>query len=288
MKLNTEAFPYPVLSPYNFENNDYVKTTFECEINTSIHSENKQNYIKFEHNISISNKEINVLINNNKAKCMLLIICKSTGFRHMYTLNNLNSVLCIPISKFYERVEVFPLIVTVSDVESYTSEDLNREFLIINNEGKEEFRKFKLKAGDLIAFDNPIRKYIDFKPLGLRSLLKVVLAEEIDPHTYSINPNENDALEIRMGSEFHSLWNKENIKEYLFMAVIKDCILVALDEYRVNKDITQERRWAKLFIDEIDIEHELNEETSVDDLNLLAQKMSKKFTLNKIKKKDIE
>ena len=31
---------------------------------------------------------------------MLLITCKSTGFRHMYTLDNLKGVLSIPISKF--------------------------------------------------------------------------------------------------------------------------------------------------------------------------------------------
>ncbi len=288
MKLNTEAFPYPVLSPYNFVNNDYVDTTFECEINIIKHTENKKDFIKFEYNILISNKEINILINNKKANCMLLITCKSTGFRHMYTLDNLKGVLSIPISKFYERVEVYPLIVSVSEVDDYTSEDLNPEFLITNKEGKEEYRKFKLKAGDLIAFDNPIRKYIDFKPLGLKSLLKVKLAEDIDPNTYSINPNNDDALEILMGSEFHALWYKENIQEYLHMAVIKDCILVALDEYRKNKDTIEERRWAKLFIDEIDIEQELNEETTVDDLNFLAQKMSMRFTLNKIKKKDKE
>ena len=50
---------------------------------------------------------------------------------------------------------------------------------------------------------------------------------------------------------------------------------------RKNKDTIEERRWAKLFIDEIDIEQELNEETTVDDLNFLAQKMSMRFTLNK-------
>ena len=66
MKLNTEAFPYPVLSPYNFENNDYVKTTFECEINTSIHTENKQNYIKSLYYFLIPvNNEIKNWINTN-------------------------------------------------------------------------------------------------------------------------------------------------------------------------------------------------------------------------------
>ena len=68
---------------------------------------------------------------------MLLITCKSTGFRHMYTLDNLKGVLSISISKFYERVEVYPLIVSVSEVDDYTSEDLNPEFLITNKEEKE-------------------------------------------------------------------------------------------------------------------------------------------------------
>ena len=178
--------------------------------------------------------------------------------------------------------------VIVSKVDGYTSDDLNNEFLLKNNKGELEFRKFNLKVGDMIAFDDPIIKYIDFKPIGIRSLLKVETDETLSPNLYKIDPSDNEMLTIRMGSEIRSLWNKEHIKEYLQMPVIKDCILIALDEYRIDKDGIKEKKWAKLFIDQIDNEQGLGLNTSIDELNLIAQEVSMKFTLNKIKKKDVE
>ena len=91
-----------------------------------------------------------------------------------------------------------------------------------------------------------------------------------------------------MGSEIKKLWDNTQIREYLFMPVIKDCILVAIDEFRRDKESVQEKRWAKLFLEVIDFEHGIDSDASVDELNLLAQKVSKKFGLSKIKNKVTE
>ena len=290
MKLKTEAFPYPVLSPKTFTDkdnkNDYLESFFKCDININKTKDGK--YIKFEYDIQITNKEIKALVSNKKAKCVLQVISGHTGFRQAYTLDNLNGNFSTLISELYDRVEINPYVVIVSKVDSYTSDDLNDEFLLKNNKGELEFRKFNLKVGDMIAFDDPIIKYIDFKPIGIRSLLKVETDETLSPNLYKIDPSDNEMLTIRMGSEIRSLWNKKHIKEYLQMPVIKDCILIALDEYRMDKDGIKEKKWAKLFIDQIDNEQGLGLNTSIDELNLIAQEVSMKFTLNKIKKKDVE
>ena len=189
------------------------------------------------------------------------------------------------LQNLYQRVEVSPYVVTISEVKDYFSEDLNPEYLVDDEHGGQEFRKFKLSPGDMIAFDNPTVKYFGYEPLGIRSLLRVVLDEEQDQDCYSIDPNQDDELTVRMGSELKALWDNPQTKEYLFMPVIKDCILVALDEYRVNKEVIQEKKWANLFLEIIDSQHGLDQEASVDELNLLAQKVSKKFGLTKIKRK---
>ena len=64
--------------------------------------------------------------------------------------------------------------------------------------------------------------------------------------------------------------------------------MIAIDEYRRDKESVQERKWAKLFLEVIDYEQGIDVDTTIDDLNMIAQKVSKKFGLAKIKSKVIE
>ena len=286
MKLKTEAFPYPVLSPDTSLDSDYLETAFQCTIETKKDKDIEGNIcVNFEYSFILSNEEILTLIEEKKASFMLEVTCSATGFKQMYSLENSTGSLLIPIEKLYNRVVVYPLVVATSVVNNYSSEDLNLEYLVDNDTGGQDFRKFKLNPGDMIAFDEPMVKYFDYEPLGIRSLLRVVLDEEQNQDCYSVDPNQDDELIVRMGTDIKALWDNPQTKEYLFMPVIKDCILVALDEYRVNKEAIQEKKWAKLFLETIDAQHGIDEDTSVDDINLLAQKVSKKFGLMKIKRK---
>ena len=118
--------------------------------------------------------------------------------------------------------------------------------------------------------------------------MKVVLDEELDTDSYSIDTNDDNELIIRMGEDLRKLWGNNDTKELLYMPVIKDCILVALDEYKKDKEGIIEKKWANLFLEIIDRNERLDEDISVNDLNLIAQKISKKFGLLKIKQKVYE
>jgi hypothetical protein len=289
MKLRTEAFPYPVLSPDTHENNDYIDTAFQCSIDTTqVTDENGTQFIKLEYEILLSNDEIINLIENKTASYMLDITCPATGFKNIYSLASNSGSVSIEIGNLYQRVEIYPLIVVTSKVDDFTSEDLNLEYVYSNETGKDVFRKFQLNPGDMIAFDEPTIKYLDYEPLGLKSLLKVVLDNELDEDSYSIDPNHDNELVVRMGAQIKTLWDNTQTREYLFMPVIKDCILIAIDEYRRDKESVQERKWAKLFLEVIDYEQGIDVDTTIDDLNMIAQKVSKKFGLAKIKSKVIE
>lgn len=286
MKLRTEAFPYPVLSPETNEDNDYIDTAFQCNINTSVDkSEDGTQYIKLDYSFLLSNDEIRDLIEKKQASYMLDISCTSTGFKKIHSISSDNGHFSIDIHDLYQRVVIYPLVVITSKVSDFTSKELNPEYILSNKNGKNVYRTFNLNPGDMIAFDEPTIKYLDYEPLGLKSLLKVVLDEELDEDNYSVDPNHDNELIVRMGSEIKKLWDNTQIREYLFMPVIKDCILVAIDEFRRDKESVQEKRWAKLFLEVIDFEHGIDSDASVDELNLLAQKVSKKFGLSKIKNK---
>ena len=63
MKLKTEAFPYPVLSPYSSSDNDYIDSAFQCTINaTKSKDQDGNEFIKIEFDIMLSNDEIKSLI----------------------------------------------------------------------------------------------------------------------------------------------------------------------------------------------------------------------------------
>lgn len=289
MKLKTEAFPYPVLSPYSSSDNDYIDSAFQCTIITSkIKDQSDNEFIKVGYDIILSNNEIKSLIKSKKASYSLEVTCSSTGYKNIFNLETENGFVNIPIVDLYQRVVIYPLIVVLIDIDDYSSEDLNSEYLIANANGSKSFRKFKLKQGDMIAFDEPTVKYLDYEPLGIKSLLKVVLDEELDTDSYSIDTNDDNELIIRMGEDLRKLWGNNDTKELLYMPVIKDCILVALDEYKKDKEGIIEKKWANLFLEIIDRNERLDEDISVNDLNLIAQKISKKFGLLKIKQKVYE
>ena len=51
MKLRTEAFPYPVLSPETTGDNDYIDSAFQCSIETSkSNRDEKEQKIIFSYN----------------------------------------------------------------------------------------------------------------------------------------------------------------------------------------------------------------------------------------------
>lgn len=289
MKLKTEAFPYPVLSPYSSSDNDYIDSAFQCTINaTKSKDQDGNEFIKIEFDIMLSNDEIKSLIKNKKASYSLEVTCSSTGYKKIFNLENENGFVNIPIDDLYQRVVIYPLIIIKTDVVDYSSRDLNPEYIISSTKESKNYRKFKLKQGDMIAFDEPTVKYLDYEPLGIKSLLKVVLDEELDPDSYSIDTNDDNELIIRMGQDLRKMWGEHETKELLYMPVIKDCILIALDEYRKDKEAIIEKKWANLFLEIIDRNERIDEDISVNDLNLIAQEISKKFGLLKIKQKVVE
>ena len=285
MKLQTEAFPFPVLSPDIAEANDYQKTEFHCTIEAEkATGPQGENMVNFKCSFVLSNSEITDLIKRKEACYMLEVTCRETGFKQIYSSNDKELVIPIPIGSLYDRVELYPLIVVTSPIQNYTSRDLHEEYWLDPDDPEKGFQTFELNPGDMIAFDEPTIKYFSFESLGIRSLLKVVLDEEQDEDCYEIDPSGDDELKVRMGKEIKSLWDNPETKDYLFMPVIKDAILVALDEYRADKESIQEKKWAKLFIDTIGAQRIIGNE-SVNELNLKAQEVSRNFCLMKIKNK---
>ena len=284
VKLKTEAYPYPVLSPASRDNNDYEESAFQCLVNDSIDGDNlDEQKIIFSYDFLLSNEELYELIEEKKASFALSITCKATGFKEIFTFENKKGTFSLPIQDFYDAIEVYPIIIAVTEIDDFTSQDLHSEYLISNEDEEDVFRTFKIKSGDLLAFDDPTTTWVGFEKQRIQSLLRVVLDETQEPYTYSIDTDYADVLKVKMSKEIKEMWGNSSQKEYLFMPVIKDCVLAALDAFRTD-EITREKKWAQLFLEAAQKE-DIDEETTVDELNVIAQKVSKKISLNYIRSK---
>ena len=70
MKLNTQAFPYPVLTNEDGPGADYNDSAFQCSL-TFASSVNDDNSIKIEYYFMLSNDAIEALLNNESARLSL-------------------------------------------------------------------------------------------------------------------------------------------------------------------------------------------------------------------------
>ena len=281
-KLNSEAFPYPVLTDQE-NNDDYYNSFFEGEISVELKENEASNVndLKINYQFLLENKEINQLIERGNADFAILIISKSTFYREIfYTNKKAEGSFTVDLNNLYGNVEFQPQIVIIKDNVKFTSDDLNNEFSLEDN----KFPNFNLSTGDTIAFAQSIYKNISFEPLTLESLIRCSEDISLDENIYSIDPSDNQYLTINMGKNFHEKWSNPDKRPYLISSVIKDAILFSLKEYLDNKEDVEQKKWASLILDKFkDIEEDKSDlKNDLDKLNRIALQIGAKYTLNSI------
>jgi len=281
-KLNSEAFPYPVLTDQE-NNDDYYNSFFESEISVELkeNEASNANDLKINYQFLLENKEINQLIEKGNADFAILIISKSTFYREIfYTNKKVEGSFTIGLNNLYGNVEFQPQIVIIKDNVKFTSDDLNNEFSLEDN----KFPNFNLSSGDTIAFAQSIYKNISFEPLTLESLIRWNKDISLDENIYSIDPSDNQYLTINMGENFHEKWSNPDKRPYLISSVIKDAILFSLKEYLDNKEDVEQKKWASLILEKFkEIEEDKSDlKNDLDKLNRIALQIAAKYTLSSL------
>lgn len=279
MKLNTHAFPYPVLTNENGHGADYKDSAFQCILTFS--SEIGDNSrLDIDYVFSLSNDEINHLIDKGDAGFALEIRCTDTLKRELQFLNR-EGVLEVDASELYGKVEFTPMIVMRRSNIEFSSLDLNDEF---------DSASFTLDIGDVIAIDDTWAKYIEFNSLSFDSLVKAVKGEELDPFSYRIEPSPS-LIYIRMGVKMYDLWSEMrqsgDQKPALMMSIYKDVVSLAIEDLIDNSE-SDSQQWARSLRKKIDDSGlPLPEEREFNPVNLLAQQMIKGVGVKKLHKRII-
>ena len=118
MKVGKKLFPYPTLNNAELINayvDSHYSIQFEMEIN------DKYLLLKNTH-IDIKNISIERLIEENKAKAVLIIECSQTLYRKTFELSIDSQNIEILLSDLNGSVEISSFIYALEDISSYSSE----------------------------------------------------------------------------------------------------------------------------------------------------------------------
>ena len=265
MKLNSQAFPYPVLTSEEGSAADYRDSAFQCTLDI-IGSIGEDQKFTLEYSFLLSNDEIAVLIENDEASYALEISCSETLKREMKFLQQYGE-LEVDASELYGKVDFTPVVVVRKQGLEFTSVDLNEEFA---------GAKFTLNIGDIIAIDETWSKYIDFNSLAFDTLVRVQTDEALEPLQYRVEPSPS-FVTIWMGQVLRDLWNdikQDNKKKpWLMMSIYKDVIYMALEDLVVNSD-ADSQQWARSLRGKLaDLDIELPKESDFNSINMIAQRL---------------
>lgn len=270
MKLNTQAFPYPVLTSDFGDAADYSDSDFQCSL---IFDEEISDSQKFDikYNFQLSNDAILNLIENGSANFSIHLYCADTLKRETYKLNK-TGVLTIDATDLYGKFDLTPMVVVKKHVANFTSEDLNNEF---------GSTTFDLSVGDIIAIDDTLVKYIEYNNQSFDSLVKTSVDENLeDPLSYVIEPTPS-VISIRLGTEMHKLYRELQQKKHkgiLGMSLFKDVLYLAIEDLVIDDEEVESQLWARSFRNKIEsLGFELPKDREFNEINLLAQKFVKEI-----------
>ena len=274
MKLNTQSFPYPVLTNLEGPGADYKDSAFQCSLQFS-NSVSEDNTFEIEYVFMLSNEELANLINLKKASYALEISCTETLKREVKFVDE-SGFLKVDAAELYGKVDFTPMIVVKEKGVEFTSTDLNDEY---------QGAVFTLNFGDIVAVDETWTKYIEFNNLSFDSLITVVTDEKLEPFEYEVHPSPNIVF-VRMGTSMRDLWSfmKQDkvLKPALAMSVYKDVIFLAIEDLVTNEE-SETYRWSRSLRSSIEAASlQLPVERDFNQINTLAQKLIHQIGVKKI------
>ena len=275
MKLNTHAFPYPVLTGSEGVGADYKDSAFQCglEFATEV---NKDLIFDVNYEFMLSNEEIADLIQNDQAGYAIEIRCPDTLKREIFFLEP-SGAMKVNASELYGKVDFTPMVVVKGANIPFTSVDLNDEF---------EGTSFNLSFGDIVAIDDTWTKYIEFNNLSFDSLIKVDTDPDLEPLDYKIEQNPS-FIYIWMGTEMREIWHKmrhdKTLKPALAMSIYKDVVFLAIEDLIDNSD-SEDHLWARSLRSYIEKSGLLlPKKREFNQINLLAQKLVQQIGVKKLR-----
>ncbi len=221
-KLN-KAFFYPVLRDGRFDYIDGSLFTIEV-LNQRIVDEADTQKFCFDCKVILSNQNLINLVNDGKAKFLIVLYCGSTMQRITKEISRVGVAesFDVPANQLIGNVEFEPILVTANDGIDFKPSGINNEYGTAS---------FKLKRGAYLAIGDATQTSFTTERLDKRSFFRVKQSSDLDPNVYEFVPFPKQ-ITILMGTNAYKVWNLMSSDSekmpYLFMSVYKDLLQEAL------------------------------------------------------------
>lgn len=171
MKLKADLFPYPVLSN---DTDDFLVGSFSANITQKQVSPTN---IQLSFNFVLDNKEIQELIENEKAKIAIHLEGKGSSFRKLIVLekDEMSKEVVLDAQDVSKTIFANMVIVATNQIVNYTNSGFNKEFY------GEGFVVPYIKKGALLAFDSMAEIEIifsNFEQPSLNTMIRVTRTDE--------------------------------------------------------------------------------------------------------------
>ena len=238
MQIGKKGFPYPVLN--NAKNfNCYINNTYALELEEV---EDGDNYILKNVHIETNSNLLKELLNNKKAKAMIMIECSSTFFKHSEEISTEPKDIIIPINKLSGRVEISSITYATDTISDFKSSDFIDDY---------SGYSFKIEKYCPIALDDGIVSKIEYDDLEdkkVSSIFSVVKSFDSDKKLMTVI-NDDKKIKIELPEHEYENFdrlNGQSIFQHIFFSII---IIPALS--MCLKEIQDELKYQNKIIEDI-------------------------------------
>ncbi len=238
MQIGKKGFPYPVLN--NAKNfNCYVNDTYALELEEV---EDGEKYILKNVHIKTNSKLLKELLDNKKAKAMIMIECSPTLFKYSEEISTEPKDIVIPINKLSGRVEISSITYATDTINDFKSSDFIDDY---------SGYSFKIEKYCPIALDDGIVSKIEYDDLEdkkVSSIFSVVKSFDSDKKIMTVINDDKKIKIVLPEREYENFdrLNGQSTFQHIFFSII---IIPALS--MCLKEIQDELKYQNKIIEDI-------------------------------------
>ena len=231
-------FPHPVLADWR---DDHGEGNFSAQI--AYQEDKKSDRITIACDLSISNVELEELLQQGKAAIGIFALCVSTGLRELIPLKTGSSKYQFSAGALLGSVNFRPLVWTVQEIPDWKPENIHDEFP----------KAFELRKGDILAMGEELQIDIGNLPLpNLETIFSIEVREDLEKGKFEVNL-DNPKITILAGRETYDLVETlradSRLGPVVMNAVYVPVIMEVLSLLRSEKGTSQYegKRWVTPF-----------------------------------------
>lgn len=237
MQIGKKGYPYPILN--NAQNfNCYINDTYTLEFDEV---EENDNYILKNIHINTNSKTLIDLLNNKKAKAMVMIECSSTIFKHSEEISIEPKDISIPINKLSGRVEISSITYATENIRDFKSEGFIEDY---------SGYSFNIEKYCPIAIDDGIVTKVEYDDLDdkkVSSIFSIVKSFNNDNNIMKV-VNDDKKIKIELPENEYNNFdrlNGQSIFQHIFFSIIiipalSMCLRDIQDEIKNNNKMLED------------------------------------------------